>query len=316
MAIASLLACVALGPGAPSAAAATLGCADDASRVTDLSSWAPEMLAATNQHRASLGLAALQLDPTLARASTWKARDMARRDYFAHDDPAGADGSPARTPWERLTACGFPSDGSKAENIAAGRQSGAAFVQAWIDSPGHRANIENATLRFVGFGVASSTTSRYGTYAVQMFSSIPGSTAAEPTRTVQEGGGSTTDAAPAPLAMAASARVTRFRCRSSLAVGGYCHRLRTRGTLSSADAGAAAGRRIVVTRRTASGRYLLVARTTTRADGSFVAHRIVRPPAAGTRAWVLRNARVVRVRALPTGELPGRVSLRLARVRM
>lgn len=165
--------------GAPGAEAATLGCADDARGTTDLSSWEPAMLAATNAHRANLGLEALQLDATLQRASVWKARDLAARNYFAHDDPALGD-APARSPWDRLTACGWTSGGSRAENIAAGQTSGAAFVEAWINSPGHRANIENAALRYVGFGIASASSSRYGAYAVQMFASVPGPTGVTP----------------------------------------------------------------------------------------------------------------------------------------
>ncbi|MCW2955410.1 MAG: putative stress protein [Thermoleophilia bacterium] len=163
----------------PGAAAATLGCADDASGTTDLSSWTGVMLDATNAHRTSMGLVALRLDPTLTKASVWKARDMARRNYFTHDDPA-LGSAPQRTPWERLDACGWTSGGTRAENIAAGQRSGAAFIESWLNSPGHRANIEKASMRYVGFGIASSSSSRYSTYAVQMFASVAGPVAPPP----------------------------------------------------------------------------------------------------------------------------------------
>ncbi len=161
----------ALLPVASASAASSLGCADDATGTQDLSSWVPEMLEATNAHRASKGLVALHLDPVLTRASVWKSRDMGRRNYFEHSDQA-LPGESSRTPWERLAACGWTKGGSRAENIAAGQQSGRAFITAWINSPGHRANIENASLRYVGFGVVRVTGSRYGTYATQMFASV------------------------------------------------------------------------------------------------------------------------------------------------
>lgn len=160
-----------LAPAGAAAATTTLGCADDPTGTVDLSSWVPEMLAATNAHRTSMGLVALQLDPVLTRASVWKSRDMGRRNYFSHDDLA-LPGEPARTPWERLTDCGWTKGGSRAENIAAGQSSGQAFITAWLNSPGHRANIENATMRYVGFGVTRVSGSRYGTYATQMFASV------------------------------------------------------------------------------------------------------------------------------------------------
>jgi hypothetical protein len=45
--------------------------------------------------------------------------------------------------------------------------SAAATVAGWINSPGHRANIDNGALRFVGFGVASSDPSSQGRHMVQ-----------------------------------------------------------------------------------------------------------------------------------------------------
>src|SRR5690606_32920267 len=77
-----------LSPAVAGAATTSLGCGDNSSGTQDLSSWLPEMLAATNAHRASKGLVALQLDPVLTRASVWKSRDMGLRNYFDHDDLA------------------------------------------------------------------------------------------------------------------------------------------------------------------------------------------------------------------------------------
>ncbi|MEO6867721.1 MAG: CAP domain-containing protein, partial [Gaiellales bacterium] len=164
---------------APIANAASQGCADDATGVADLQSWVPELLAATNEYRASKGLSKLALDATLTKASLWKARDMARRNYFNHPDPANG-GAPERTPWDRMSACGYSANAYKAENLAAGQGTAQATVQAWIDSPGHRANLESSNMKYVGFGVSTSSSSTYTRYMVQMFASAPGPASVQP----------------------------------------------------------------------------------------------------------------------------------------
>jgi uncharacterized protein YkwD len=314
--------CAALVAPSNARAATTLGCADDASGVTDLASWIPSMLDATNAHRRGMGLVELQVDPTLAKAATWKSRDLARRDYFAHDDEAGSNGEPSRTPWERLTDCGFTAGGSKAENIAAGQQSGAAFIDAWLNSPGHRANIENADMRYVGFGVASSTTSTYGTYAVQIFSSLPGPAASTPPPatptppTTTEPGtttpgtttpgtttpGTTTPEPSDPIdstpprtprgttvptrIRSLRATLVRVRCRSRLAIHGWCTVLAIAGRV---DADPAARRTVTLSRSTSRGRILRLATRTTSATGAF-ALRIVIRPAGGVASVLARVA--------------------------
>ena len=309
------------------AQAATLGCADNSAGTTDLAAWIPAMLAATNAHRATVGAPPLQLDASLTIASTWKSRDLARRNYFAHDDLAGSNGEPSRTPWERLVACGGLNAGSRGENIAAGQQSGAAFIQAWINSPGHRANLENATFRYVGFGVVSSTGSTYGTYATQMFSSVAGPIpmSALPTTptTDTSGGGETTDdgtreplESTVALSMTAGASVTRTRCRSRFAVRGWCWYVTARGTLASTAPEAIAARRVVATRRLASGRWVALGTATTRTDGTFVVRRLVMPPAVGTLTWLQRNARSVGLSVAQAGELPATYAGVIARVRV
>jgi uncharacterized protein YkwD len=152
--------------------AAGLGCGDNSAGTEDRSSFNADILSATNAHRTGMGLTALTLDPVLSKAALWKARDMGLRNYFSHDDPIPGGGT--RTPWQRLIDCGYdvPSS-SRAENIAAGHQSGAAFAAAWIASPGHRANIETAAMRYIGIATAYVAGSTYGTYSVQIFSSKP-----------------------------------------------------------------------------------------------------------------------------------------------
>lgn len=90
---------------------------------------------------------------------------MARYGYFGHDDPAPP---VARTALDRIRACGY--GGAYAgENIAEGFRTPATVMQAWLNSPGHRANIENAQFSAIGIGVATSSTGVF--YWVQDFGS-------------------------------------------------------------------------------------------------------------------------------------------------
>jgi len=102
----------------------------------------------TNDARERAGCAPLRSDPRITAAALAHSEDMARNDYFAHDsqDGRGFD--------DRLRAAGYPAPG--AENIAQGQRTAAAVVQAWLDSPGHRRNIEDCSLTTIGVGLAGS----------------------------------------------------------------------------------------------------------------------------------------------------------------
>ena len=78
---------------------------------------------------------------------------MVANRYFAHE---GRDGS---KPAERIRAAGYLSDGGAwriGENLAWGTgelASPKAIMAAWMNSPGHRANILMPAYREIGFGV-------------------------------------------------------------------------------------------------------------------------------------------------------------------
>ncbi len=112
-----------------------------------------QVVALTNQARAQAGCPALRSDARLAAAAQAHSADMAANDYFEHD---GLDG---RSFAERLTAQGYPSPGG--ENIAQGQQSAQEVVTAWLNSPGHRANIDNCSFTTIGVGLAG--TDKYWT---------------------------------------------------------------------------------------------------------------------------------------------------------
>ena len=128
---------------------------------------ADQVLALVNQHRTAMGLTALAVSPTLTKSANWKSLHMSYYRYMSHDDP----GPPAaRTTADRLQTCGYPIGSvGWGENIASGYASPDAVMTAWLNSPGHRANIENASFRAIGIGVVITPS---GTYWTQNFGTL------------------------------------------------------------------------------------------------------------------------------------------------
>jgi uncharacterized protein YkwD len=105
-----------------------------------------QVLALVNQERAKAGCGALAWDAPLARMARAFSADMRDRHFFDHTDPAG------RSPWDRAAALGITN--ARAENIAMGQADAAAVMTSWMNSPGHRTNILNCSLKTLGVGVA------------------------------------------------------------------------------------------------------------------------------------------------------------------
>ncbi|WP_432513847.1 CAP domain-containing protein [Kineococcus sp. SYSU DK001] len=96
----------------------------------------------TNLARTAAGCAPLVLDQALTLAADRHTADMVASSVMSH---TGTDGSSPRT---RLAAAGvFPS--RTAENVAVGYDA-AGVVDAWLASPGHRANLLDCRLTTVG----------------------------------------------------------------------------------------------------------------------------------------------------------------------
>jgi uncharacterized protein YkwD len=104
------------------------------------------VLALVNQARVAAGCGALTVDPALAAVARAHSADMRDRDYFSHTSPEGL------SPFDRAEQAGI--DYSRAENIAFGQADATAVMQAWLESPGHRANILDCDLTKLGVGVA------------------------------------------------------------------------------------------------------------------------------------------------------------------
>ncbi|HSS57572.1 MAG TPA: CAP domain-containing protein [Solirubrobacteraceae bacterium] len=148
----------------PPALGATASCTPDAAWPASNASFASQVVTLVNQHRASLGLGALAVDAALTDSAVWKARHMANYGYFDHNDPAPP---VARDPFQRMSDCGYGAGGALGENIAAGQQTPADVMAAWIASTGHRMNLENPAFQSIGVGVAIG--GPYGIYWVQDF---------------------------------------------------------------------------------------------------------------------------------------------------
>lgn len=103
----------------------------------------------TNQHRSTNGVAALKLNSQLNAAAAAKLNDMIAQQYFEHIGPDG------RGPSNWVDDAGYAYI-KVGENLALGNFEGdAALVQAWMDSPGHRANILESDFTEIGIAVAA-----------------------------------------------------------------------------------------------------------------------------------------------------------------
>ncbi|MER5741373.1 CAP domain-containing protein [Streptomyces sp. NPDC002262] len=147
---------------APTTASPTSGTDPDpgggAQHDSGRASAADQVLALVNAERAKAGCGALTANATLARAAQGHSDDMAARDFFDHTNPDG-DG-----PGERVTAAGYPWS-TYGENIAMGQSTPEQVMEAWMNSPGHRANILNCDFKELGVGV----TTDGGPYWTQVF---------------------------------------------------------------------------------------------------------------------------------------------------
>ena len=119
-----------------------------------------EVVRLVNVERARAGLRPLTENWQVSRVARFKSQDFINNNYFAHNSPVFG------TPFDMLRAFGirFTAAG---ENIAHGQRTPAAVVNAWLNSPGHRANILNPNFNQIGVGVARDN--RGNLFWTQMF---------------------------------------------------------------------------------------------------------------------------------------------------
>ncbi|MCZ8535869.1 CAP domain-containing protein [Paenisporosarcina quisquiliarum] len=123
----------------------------------NISSIEQQVLTLTNQERAKAGLKALATDAALMDSARAKSADMSKNNYFSHTSPTMG------SPFDQMKAKGIQYKAA-AENIAMGQQSASEVVKAWMESPGHRANIMNGNFTHIGIGYVAQ-----GNYWTQQF---------------------------------------------------------------------------------------------------------------------------------------------------
>lgn len=103
------------------------------------------VLLLVNEERAKAGCSPVAASSDLAKLAETFSADMALRGFFDHTNPDGDD------PWDRAAALGITGLGG--ENIARGQATAEAVMEAWMNSPGHKANILNCDFKTLGVGV-------------------------------------------------------------------------------------------------------------------------------------------------------------------
>lgn len=107
------------------------------------STYAKQVVVLVNKQRAKAGLKPLTLTTRLSAVAKAKAIDLYSNNYFSHTSPKYG------SPFKMMRAFGI-SYRYAGENIAKGQKTPQAVMTAWMNSPGHRANILNKHYKTIG----------------------------------------------------------------------------------------------------------------------------------------------------------------------
>ena len=124
---------------------------------TDVTDFEGEVIRLVNEIRQSNGFGTLKSNWQLSRVARYKSQDMHDKKYFSHQSPTYG------SPFEMMKNFNI-SYRTAGENIAKGYTTPQAVVDGWMNSPGHRANILNASFTEIGVGYVAD-----GHYWTQMF---------------------------------------------------------------------------------------------------------------------------------------------------
>jgi uncharacterized YkwD family protein len=122
-----------------------------------ISQYAQQVIELTNKERARAGLPALKADAQLSAVAQKKSQDMQQNHYFSHTSPTYG------SPFDMMRDFGITYK-TAGENIAQGQRTPQEVVTAWMNSPGHRANILNQQFTHIGVGFEQA-----GNHWTQMF---------------------------------------------------------------------------------------------------------------------------------------------------
>lgn len=109
----------------------------------DASQFAQQVFELVNKERSNAGLSPLTMNSGLSNVAMAKAQDMYNNNYFDHQSPTYG------SPFDMMKQFGITYN-SAGENIAKGQTSATEVMNQWMNSPGHRANILNASFTQIG----------------------------------------------------------------------------------------------------------------------------------------------------------------------
>lgn len=125
-----------------------------------LQSLETEVIRLINIERSKVGAPALATNWELSRVARYKSQDMIDKNYFSHTSPTYG------SPFDMMETFGLKFS-SAAENIAYGQRTAQEVVTAWMNSPGHKANILSKANTQTGVGAAKKANGTL--YWTQMF---------------------------------------------------------------------------------------------------------------------------------------------------
>jgi uncharacterized protein YkwD len=105
-----------------------------------------KILELMNAKRTEAGLKPLTMDNTLVQVARYKSDNMIQNNFFSHTNPDGT----KWTNWLQTIGYKYTTSG---ENIAYNTYDPVELFNQWWNSPGHRANMMNASYTKVGIGV-------------------------------------------------------------------------------------------------------------------------------------------------------------------
>lgn len=115
-----------------------------------------KILELMNAKRTGAGLKPLTIDNTLVQVARYKSNDMIQNNFFSHTNPDGT----KWTNWLQTIGYKYTTSG---ENIAYNTYDPVELFNQWWNSPGHRANMMNASYTKVGIGVIQGNGKYMGT---------------------------------------------------------------------------------------------------------------------------------------------------------
>lgn len=111
---------------------------------SQLAEYAEQVAVLVNKERSAYGLQPVKVSPILSEAANIRAGEL--KDSFSHTRPNGT------SCFTAMSELGIQYR-SAAENIAYGQKTPEIVMNAWMNSSGHRANILNEKMEYIGVGV-------------------------------------------------------------------------------------------------------------------------------------------------------------------